>query len=254
MRAGAGAGRPAEGRGQEDSEECAICLAAPREPVALPCGHSYCRRCVEALERHAPARGRRCPLCRRPLKGVSTGDREQDACNSILAQARSATGPGRGAALLKAAAELKKRLAACPGHAGGHEALGDALRLSGRLPEAAQAYRRASELEPDRVTAWFRLGATLYDVGDEGEGAAAYLTAVSLAGPADFARRLQGLVADGLAGRGGGRGFLPDEGEPFADRGREEDGVAAEELLDAVLDAAAQDRLEAERSALADID
>lgn len=41
--------------------ECSICLELLCQPLALPCGHAYCRRCLAAAFRTE----RRCPLCRR---------------------------------------------------------------------------------------------------------------------------------------------------------------------------------------------
>lgn len=40
--------------------ECAICINLLVEPVRLPCGHAYCRRCLASAFKE----GRRCPLCR----------------------------------------------------------------------------------------------------------------------------------------------------------------------------------------------
>ncbi|CAL9697631.1 unnamed protein product [Knipowitschia caucasica] len=41
---------------------CAICLELQEEPVTLPCGHNYCRVCVQ---RHWDQQEQSCPQCRR---------------------------------------------------------------------------------------------------------------------------------------------------------------------------------------------
>ncbi|XP_014868263.1 tripartite motif-containing protein 47-like isoform X1 [Poecilia latipinna] len=45
---------------------CSVCLDLFREPVTVPCGHSYCRRCIETCwQRDEEAEGRySCPQCR----------------------------------------------------------------------------------------------------------------------------------------------------------------------------------------------
>ena len=42
--------------GAEEDEVCVICLGEPVNPVRLPCGHKYCKTCVEELRY-----GRACP-------------------------------------------------------------------------------------------------------------------------------------------------------------------------------------------------
>jgi len=40
--------------------ECSVCLRLLHEPATLPCGHSFCRRCLITCLDHQP----RCPSCR----------------------------------------------------------------------------------------------------------------------------------------------------------------------------------------------
>lgn len=44
------------------SMECSICLDVLRDPLRLPCRHTFCTQCLRQL--FADHRGDRCPLCR----------------------------------------------------------------------------------------------------------------------------------------------------------------------------------------------
>ncbi|XP_032812601.2 LON peptidase N-terminal domain and RING finger protein 3-like [Petromyzon marinus] len=43
--------------------ECSLCMRLFYEPVTTPCGHSFCRKCLERCLDHTP----KCPLCKQTL-------------------------------------------------------------------------------------------------------------------------------------------------------------------------------------------
>lgn len=43
---------------------CALCYRIYRDPVLLPCTHSFCRECLQTNQRF----NRRCPLCRKEVR------------------------------------------------------------------------------------------------------------------------------------------------------------------------------------------
>ena len=44
---------------------CAICLGPPEDTAELPCGHEFCKACIDALRKFGVQKA--CPLCRKPL-------------------------------------------------------------------------------------------------------------------------------------------------------------------------------------------
>ena len=60
-----------------------------------------------------------------------------------------------------------------------------ALRLAGRLAAAREALGRATRIDPSSSAAWFALGLTAQDLGDDAGAAEAY--AAALLARADFA-------------------------------------------------------------------
>ena len=47
---------------------CAVCLSLFRDPIALRCGHAYCRACAATLRLRSEPKRARCPACRAPLR------------------------------------------------------------------------------------------------------------------------------------------------------------------------------------------
>jgi len=45
--------------------ECTLCCRLFWQPVTTPCGHSFCRTCLDRCLDYSPA----CPLCKTSLKG-----------------------------------------------------------------------------------------------------------------------------------------------------------------------------------------
>lgn len=53
-----------------DELNCSICLNIYRDPVALRCGHSFCRVCITSfLETHKSSKTYKCPRCRKQFEG-----------------------------------------------------------------------------------------------------------------------------------------------------------------------------------------
>lgn len=49
---------------EEDVVTCSICLGRYRDPVTLPCGHSFCGNCIQDSWRSCE---KSCPECRQPF-------------------------------------------------------------------------------------------------------------------------------------------------------------------------------------------
>jgi len=51
---------------EEDSFMCPVCLDLLKDPVTIPCGHNFCKRCIEGCWDQDDQRGvYSCPLCKR---------------------------------------------------------------------------------------------------------------------------------------------------------------------------------------------
>lgn len=63
---------------EQDQFSCSVCLEVLRDPVTIPCGHSYCLDCIEDYWNRAKQKGQySCPQCRqvfnpRPLLSRNT--------------------------------------------------------------------------------------------------------------------------------------------------------------------------------------
>jgi len=76
--------RGAEGGGDDattvaapaEEEECPVCLGTSPISARLPCGHQFCRGCIEGWAQRCPAGQDRvgCPLCRAPFSAADISD------------------------------------------------------------------------------------------------------------------------------------------------------------------------------------
>lgn len=60
--------------------DCQVCYALYYDPVTTPCGHTYCRVCLQRVLDHA----RHCPMCRRPLSIQPLTYRESCPENELI--------------------------------------------------------------------------------------------------------------------------------------------------------------------------
>lgn len=65
---------------------CPICFQFFADPVTLPCGHNYCRGCIEAtasVASHVGSSAPRCPECRLEFPNVETLQRNFKLCSIV---------------------------------------------------------------------------------------------------------------------------------------------------------------------------
>ena len=51
----------------EDAWKCSICLDEMVNPASTTCGHVFCHDCIRNALKAAPAKGKKCPQCRKKL-------------------------------------------------------------------------------------------------------------------------------------------------------------------------------------------
>ena len=73
----------------DDVTECSVCKEMYTDPRLLPCGHTFCRRCIDGLSKPA------CPVCRKQftLSNNGAGDLSPDyTINRLLQLKESSSG------------------------------------------------------------------------------------------------------------------------------------------------------------------
>jgi predicted Zn-dependent protease with MMP-like domain len=86
-----------------------------------------------------------------------------DELESKLDEAEAALDQGDAEEALTICTEVIEHV---PDHAGAHFVRGDALRVLGDMPEAADAYRMAALLRPDHAASWASLALTTFEMLD----------------------------------------------------------------------------------------
>uniref|UniRef100_A0A673H081 RING-type domain-containing protein n=1 Tax=Sinocyclocheilus rhinocerous TaxID=307959 RepID=A0A673H081_9TELE len=72
----------AEARVSQDEFTCPVCLDLLKDPVAIPCGHSYCKSCItDCWDQEDQMRVYSCPQCRQTFS-----PRPALARNTMLAE------------------------------------------------------------------------------------------------------------------------------------------------------------------------
>ncbi|XP_048010639.1 tripartite motif-containing protein 16-like protein isoform X2 [Megalobrama amblycephala] len=72
----------AEGRISQDEFKCSVCLDLLKDPVTIPCGHSYCKSCITGCwDQEDQMRVYKCPQCRQTFS-----PRPALAKNTMLAE------------------------------------------------------------------------------------------------------------------------------------------------------------------------
>jgi len=66
--------------GARTEADCQICYALFYDPVTTPCGHTFCRSCLQRVLDHA----KHCPICRRPLSIQPVAYSEGCPSNQLL--------------------------------------------------------------------------------------------------------------------------------------------------------------------------
>ena len=64
------ASKKEEWEGAPDSVQCPICITYLDKPIALKCGHMYCKTCIERWKRRTSAP--KCPMCRADISNEDT--------------------------------------------------------------------------------------------------------------------------------------------------------------------------------------
>jgi len=176
----------------EPEDDCAICLEALTRPQLLPCGHRFCRACIDSLRDRGLEAEWACPMCRMPLpvpehqRKFFAAIRKLDAYERLTSERYADEVTQRTKDLLLAGtAKLREVVEADPGHARAHSVLAFALDRSGNL-EASVLHRRraiaagiAAGVQAWVPHDWNGMGLTLLRSGDVDGAEAAFRTSIA---------------------------------------------------------------------------
>ena len=185
----AGGAASATGGDEETGEECAICLDELQQPQTMPCGHRFCRNCVDSMRRHGITEVQVCPLCRGAMPDVERmmAEAAELSLRFTMLNRRTPLGATPGRDLLDRTRALYRQvLAIDPRHGPANRelgcVLGDINATSAQIMdahEAEEALRRAIEIDPADAQALRQLGELLEHKRADFDGAeVAYRAAV----------------------------------------------------------------------------
>lgn len=176
------------------TRECAICLDGLSQPQTMPCGHQFCRGCVDGMRTHGVVEV--CPLCRGPMPDDENIHLDVSrklvqfeqylARNPITVPRVKTEHPHWIQVLLAEVATLCRQSLAIDGtRARAHFALGKALKYSNDVDGAAAAFREGIANDPEpQLSADMHvyLGSVLNDRHDLDGAETAYQSALTLCG------------------------------------------------------------------------
>jgi len=158
--AAASAGDPKPVVYGRSTDECAVCMEKMGRPTVTPCGHCFCRACIDAvLATDGPARGK-CPSCRAPVLPAQLRNRPPGTKLTMAVPigrrnfggAGLAAGAGAGAIAALAGADVEA----------GVFGIGGALGVSGGIESMTDAGQRlarremgAVALSPEEYARWY---------------------------------------------------------------------------------------------------
>jgi Flp pilus assembly protein TadD len=175
-------------------EECVICMDVLKNPQTMPCGHRFCRVCVDGMRANGVGKEQVCPLCRGPMpdaEGVYLQAAKLLTRFNRVLEAESQP-PWVEEVRSKAAALCREALSIDPGHAAAHYGLGVILQGGGADDRAFSAFQAAAAADPQFAPAHYNIGLVLERRKDFAGAEAAYRRAIAIegGGPPELYNRL----------------------------------------------------------------